>query len=162
MTMMGYNGIGLDVDLSRGSLSPFPLEEGFLLRYLGGRGLGVGWLTEREPFPEDPLGEEAPLIFVSGALNGSSAPTSGRFSVTCRSPLTGTIVSANSGGFFGPALKRSGFDMVVVRGKSPKPVWLNIQEGEASLHEASDLWGLGAAAASSANRARRTSRGSQR
>ena len=42
MTMMGYNGIGLDVDLSRGSLSPFPLEEGFLLRYLGGRGLGVG------------------------------------------------------------------------------------------------------------------------
>ena len=147
MTMMVYNGIGLDVDLSRGSLSPFPLEEGFLLRYLGGRGLGVGWLTEREPFPEDPLGEEAPLIFVSGALNGSSAPTSGRFSVTCRSPLTGTIVSANSGGFFGPALKRSGFDMVVVRGKSPKPVWLNIQEGEASLHEASDLWGLGAAAA---------------
>ena len=112
----------LDIDLSTGRCRSFPLDPDLFARYLGGRGLGVYFLTRELPADCDPLGAENMLVIAAGGVTGSMAPASGRFSVTFKSPLTGTIASANSGGFFGSAFKRSGIDVLIERGRAAGPV----------------------------------------
>jgi aldehyde:ferredoxin oxidoreductase len=89
----------------------------------------------------DPLGPENPLFFLTGPLVGTSMTSAGRYSVCARSPLTGIWGEANSGGFFGPELRYTGYDGVLITGKAGKPVWLSIVNGQAALHVAGDLWG---------------------
>ena len=137
----GYMGSILNVDLSRGTLKPEALSEPLLRDYLGGYGLAARLLYERMPARADPLGPEGLLAFFTGPLTGTSALIGSRFVVAGKSPKTGSWGDANCGGQFGPHLKFAGYDGVLVAGISPRSVYLLIEEGQASLHDAAPVWG---------------------
>ena len=111
-------------------------------KYLGGRGMASKILYDEVDPTIDPLSPGNKLIFANGLLSGTSAPTGGRYMVVTKSPLTGTIACSNSGGFFGAVLRRAGYLMAIVEGKSEKPVYLSIYDNNIEFHDASHLWGL--------------------
>ncbi|KUK60802.1 MAG: Aldehyde ferredoxin oxidoreductase [Methanoculleus marisnigri] len=90
----------------------------------------------------DPLGPENVLVFATGPIAGSGLPMGSRYDVVTKSPLTGTLTSANSGGKFGTSMKRAGYDAVVIRGRAERPVYLLLDDGHAEIRDASELWGL--------------------
>jgi aldehyde:ferredoxin oxidoreductase len=133
----------LFVDLASGRLQDRFLTPSAVSRYLGGKGLGIALLEELSPRGGDPLDPSNPLCFLTGPLTGTPFPTSGRFTITSRSPLTGLWLDSHAGGHFAPALRRAGYDGVVFAGKADVPVYLWIEDGKAELREAKGLWGLG-------------------
>ena len=136
----GYTGRSLFVDLSQGETRVFPTPSDLRLGYIGGRGFGVVMLKDYITY--EPLSEDMPLVFASGPLVGTGVPTSGRGAVVSRSPLTGTIFDCSVGGRFFLNLKRAGFDMVVVMGRSKRWVLLDIAPEEVALRDAEGLAGL--------------------
>lgn len=137
----GYMGKVLFVDLSAGKIETDVLDEQTYRDFIGGYGLGARILYGRQAAGVDALGPENILGFVTGPLVGTPAPTGARYVVVGKSPLTGTWGDANSGGEFGPHLKFSGYDAVFFAGISPGPVYLLVDNGNAELRDASDLWG---------------------
>lgn len=140
--MFGWHGCILEVDLTTGRVSQQELPMARAQTWLGGRGLGALLLYERVGPGVDALGEDNVIIIVTGPLTGTRVPTAGRVSLTTKSPLTGTILDSNAGGVFGARLKACGYDAVVITGRSPEPVWLEIMPGGAVMHSARDMWGL--------------------
>ncbi|MFQ5833907.1 MAG: aldehyde ferredoxin oxidoreductase C-terminal domain-containing protein [Candidatus Thorarchaeota archaeon] len=118
----------------------FPDEE-TLRKYIGGAGLGTKILLDETEKGIDPLGPENRLIFMTGPLTGTHSPSTGRYSVVTKSPLTNGWGQANSAGFWGRDFKRSGFDGVIFEGKAPKPVYLLTEDGKAELRDAAEIWG---------------------
>jgi len=110
-------------------------------RYIGGRGLATRYLYEEIDPRCDPLSPDNKVIFATGPLTGTYAPTGGRYMVVCKSPLTGAIASSNSGGYWGPELKFAGYDIVILEGRSPNPVYLWINDSQVELRAASHIWG---------------------
>jgi aldehyde:ferredoxin oxidoreductase len=134
---------GLRVDLSTGAAVEDELPREVAFAYLGGRGLGAYLALRERLYEVEPLAPGNPLIFAPGPLTGTGAPASGRYSVTSRSPLTGTVFDGNSGGSFGVALRRLGLDFLVVSGVCEAPSYLRIAAGPAvTVIPAGDLWGL--------------------
>ena len=141
--MFGYMGRILRVDLTNGRISEQNLKEEECKMFLGGSGLATKYLFDEVPKGADPLGPDNELIFMTGPLTGTESPSAGRYCVVTKSPLTGFWGEANSGGSWGVYLKNSGFDGIVFRGISPKPVYLVIDDGKAELRDANNLWGRG-------------------
>ena len=141
---MAYAGKILRVNLTKGSCDSEPLNMDWANKYLGQRGLATKYFTEEVDPNVDPLGADNKIIYATGPLTGTAASTGGRYSVITKGPLTGAIACSNSGGYFGAEMKFAGWDMVIVEGKSEKPVYLSIIDGEAKLNDASDLWGKSA------------------
>jgi aldehyde:ferredoxin oxidoreductase len=141
----GYAGRVLEVDLGTQTFSFEPLDEEIARLYLGGKGYGTRLLYDRTEAGIDPLGPKNLLIFATGPLNGSVAPQSNRFAVVCKSPLTGGIGNATCGGSFAYGMKKAGIDVLVVTGRSERPVRLEVDgdAGEVRFLDASDLWGKG-------------------
>ncbi len=137
----GFMGRILKVDLTEGKISEEALREDWAKEYVGGGGLATRYLYEDILVGVDPYSPANPLIFMTGPLTGTSSASASRYSVVSMSPLTGIWGQANSGGSFGPALKRSGYDGLIFEGISPVPVYLNIANGTAELREADHLWG---------------------
>jgi len=137
----GYMGNILRVNLTAGVVSIEPLVEDWIRKYLGGSGLATRYLYAEVPPGVDPYGPDNKLIFMAGPLTGTASASASRYSVVSRSPLTGIWGQANSGGSFGPALRRSGFDGVIVEGVSSHPVYLKMIDGHAELRSAEHLWG---------------------
>lgn len=137
----GYVGSILRVDLTSGVIQREPLDEALALAYIGGRGFTSRLQYDLIPPNVNPLGPENVVIVAPGPLTGTSAPSSGRFSLGARSPLTGILGDANSGGFWGAVLKRAGYDLILLRGQSPHPVYLAINNDRVELREARHLWG---------------------
>jgi aldehyde:ferredoxin oxidoreductase len=141
--MGGYMGKLLVVDLTSRQLKDESLDPALVHDFVGGAGYAARYLYDELGPDTDPLGSENTLMFMTGPLVGTRAPSCGRHEVCGLSPLTGIWAEANSGGFWGAELKFSGYDGIVVRGKSDKPVWLSIVEGQPpALHDAGHLWGL--------------------
>jgi aldehyde:ferredoxin oxidoreductase len=138
----GYTGRILTVDLSARTHAVGDLDPEDARRFIGGRGLGGKLLSDLTEPGYDPLGAGAPLVFSTGPLTGTQAPTSGRFSLSGRSPLTGTILDTNCGGSFGVRLKSAGYDALVVTGASSDPVTLHIGPESVDFEDASAVWGL--------------------
>lgn len=138
----GYLGRILFVDLSERSWRVEPLDEQMARDFIGGRGLGARLLWDLAPANVDPLAPEAPLIFATGPLTGTKAPTSGRFSLTGRSPLTGTVLDTNCGGSFGMRLKGAGYDALVVTGASDSWTTLEIDAEGVRFSSAAEPVGL--------------------
>ncbi len=138
---MGWHGKILRVDLSKGTCKVEDLNKGWAQSYLGQRGLATKYLCEEIDPKVDPLSPKNKLIFATGPLTGSMASTGGRYSVITKGPLTNCIACSNSGGYWGAELKFAGWDMVIFEGKSKKPVYLYINDDEATLLPADDLWG---------------------
>lgn len=137
-----FVGTILRVNLTTGTISTEDLNPQWARQTLGGAGLATRYLFELTAPGIDPLGPENVLIFMTGALTGTPSASASRYSVVAKSPQTGFWGQSNSGGFFGPALKWSGFDGVIFEGVSPEPVYLLITDGGAELRKASHLWGL--------------------
>jgi aldehyde:ferredoxin oxidoreductase len=137
----GWCGRILEVDLGQWSYQIYPLDSEIAQKFFGGRGLGARLLWDLVGPEVDPLSPENVLIFTVGPLTATGYQTSNRFSVSTKSPLTGTVLDANSGGFWGMQFKKAGFDVLIVRGRSTRPVWIEIKPGEVTFHEGSDLWG---------------------
>ena len=131
----------LRVDLTKGTCTAEPLNMEWAQLYLGQRGLATKYLTAETDPKVDPLSPANKIIFATGPLTGTMASTGARYSVVTKGPLTGAIACSNSGGHFGAELKNAGWDMIICEGRSPHPVYLHIENGEARLVDASDLWG---------------------
>ncbi len=141
--MSGYMGKLLVVDLTSGELKDEPLDPTLARDFVGGAGYAARYLYDELGPDTDPLGPANTLMFMTGPLVGTRAPSCGRHEVCALSPLTGIWGESNSGGFWGAELKFSGYDGIVVRGRSERPVWLSIVEGQPpALHDAAGLWGL--------------------
>ncbi len=137
----GYMGRMLLVDLSSGEIHEETLDQKICQDFIGGYGLGARIIFERQKPMADPLGPDAMLGFVTGPLTGTPALIGSRYSVVCKSPLTGGWGDANSGGDFGPHLKFAGYDAVFFSGCSDEPVYFSINDGKAELRKADHLWG---------------------
>ena len=141
MPVPGTMGKILIVDLSTQEISVETPSDDLYLKYLGGYGLGAYYLYKMQKPGVDPLGPDNHLGFFTGVLTGAPGITSNRYVVVAKSPKTMTWGDANSGGTFGPAMKSAGFDGVIFRGISEKPVYLLLRDGEAELLPADDWWG---------------------
>jgi aldehyde:ferredoxin oxidoreductase len=139
--MFGYMGKILYVDLSKGKLWDEPLRGDYARNFLGGSGLAARMIFDMVDSNTDPLAPENPLVFMTGPLVGTAMPSAGRYSVCALSPLTRIWGEANSGGFFGPELRFTGYDGIVITGCAGSPVWLSIVNGKAELRDASPVWG---------------------
>ncbi|MBW8035532.1 MAG: aldehyde ferredoxin oxidoreductase family protein [Planctomycetes bacterium] len=139
--MAGYCGKILRVNLTDGQIKQETLDISLAKKFVGGRGLATYFITQEVPADTDALGEGNKLIFSAGPLTGSKVPTGGRYMVVTKSPLSGTIASSNSGGFFGAELKHAGYDMIIFEGKSEKPCYLYINDDVVELKCAGKVWG---------------------
>ena len=139
--MYGYNGKILRVNLSEKTVKFEPLDIKEAQKYIGGRGLGTKILMDEVDPGVEPLSAENKLVFVTGPLTGTNTPTGGRYMVVTKSPLTGTVASSNSGGYWGAELKFAGYDLIIIEGKADSPVYINIEDGNVEIKDASHLWG---------------------
>ena len=131
----------LRVNLTKGTCTAEPLNMAWANDYLGQRGLATKYLVSEIDPKVDPLSPDNKMIMTVGPLTGTMASTGGRYSVVTKGPLTGAIACSNSGGFFGSELRYAGWDMIIFEGKSPKPVYLLLQNDTAELVDATGLWG---------------------
>ena len=139
--MAGYCQRLLRINLSTGQIDKQKLDLQVAKKFIGGRGLGTYFLTQEVDPTVDALSPENKIIISAGPLTGSRAPTGGRYMVVTKSPLSGTIASSNSGGFWGTELKRAGFDLIILEGKSPKPCYIYINDDTVEIRDAQKLWG---------------------
>jgi aldehyde:ferredoxin oxidoreductase len=137
----GWHGSLFRVNLSKGTASreEIPLE--ILKQYMGGRGLGVKYISDEVNPLVEPISIENKVVIATGPLNGTTVPMAGRFAAVSKAPLTNTIFDCNSGGHFGVALKACGMDAVIIEGKASTPVYLSITPTSFTIEPADDLWG---------------------
>ncbi|MHA2141095.1 MAG: aldehyde ferredoxin oxidoreductase family protein [Candidatus Thorarchaeota archaeon] len=140
--MHGYMGQILVVDLTDKTTSNLPIDERIASKFIGGSGYASKLLYDIMDHSVDPLGPDNMLLFMTGPLTGTLAPSTGRLVVCGKSPLTGIWGEAHVGGHFGAKLKFSGFDGILIKGRSDEPTMIHINEGRAELESASELWGM--------------------
>ncbi len=138
---MGWHRNILRVNLTAGTCKQEPLNMTWAQQYLGSRGLATKYLMEEIDPKVDPLSPDNKLIIATGPLTGTIASTGGRWTAVTKGALTGAIASSNSGGQFGGELKMAGYDMIILEGRSPTPVYLYIQDDDVQLLSAEGLWG---------------------
>jgi aldehyde:ferredoxin oxidoreductase len=129
------------IDLTTGKIEIEPAPQGDLLKFLGGRGLAAKILYDRVGPDVQPFDPANLLIFSTGPLTGTSWPSAARYTVTAKSPATGAYGYANSGGFFGPELRKAGYDVIVFCGRANSQVILHIEDDSLEIIPAGDLWG---------------------
>ncbi|MBS4014207.1 MAG: aldehyde ferredoxin oxidoreductase family protein [Bacteroidetes bacterium] len=137
----GYHGKLLRINLSERTAKTEAIPDKILVDYIGGRGLGAKLLYDETPKGTNPLGPENKLYFITGALNGVNAPTTSRYTVVTKAPLSGTITSSSSGGHFGYSLKATGFDVIAIEGKASSPVYISVNNQNVEIKDAGHLWG---------------------
>ncbi len=137
----GYNGKILHVDLTKGTIDVEEPEEAFYRKYMGGSAMGMYYILRDVPKGADPLGPENVLTLFTGVTTGAAISGQSRINANAKSPISGGIGDSQSGGFFPAELKFAGFDGIVIKGKSPKPVYLAILDGKYELRDAAHLMG---------------------
>ena len=140
--MEGCFGRYLHVNLSEKEIKEYPIPQEWYDKHLGGRGIAARIFLEEQSPGVDPLSPENMLVFATGPFQGTNLAGAGRHLVMSRGPRTGTIAGSYAGGFFAHELGTSGYDGIIFVGKAGEPVYLSLIDGEPSLQEASDLWGL--------------------
>jgi len=139
--MYGWMGTILRVDLTSGKIEKEPLSDWLRLNYLGGRGINSRILYDSVGPEVDALSPDNVLIFGTGTVVGTIAPSAGRITVTAKSPLTGILGDGNAGGHFSAEMKRAGYDHIVFTGKADRPVYLWISDNHVELRPAEHLHG---------------------
>lgn len=137
-----YNGKIARINLSNGEIKVEELDMELAKKFIGGRGLGTKMLYDEGIAEVDPLSVDNKLIYITGAMTGTKTPTSGRFMVVTKSPLTGMIASSNSGGVWGAKLKYAGWDAIIVEGKAKSPIYINIMDDKIELLPADEYVGM--------------------
>jgi len=139
--MYGYVGKLLFVDLSNKTYEIRGLDESFAKTYVSGHLMGARVLCDEMKAGTGAFDESSMIGFMGGPLNNTKAFVSGRYTVVSKSPVYDGFNDCNSGGYFAPMLKKSGFDAVFVKGISDKPLYILLDDGKVSFHDASHLWG---------------------
>jgi aldehyde:ferredoxin oxidoreductase len=137
----GYNGKILHVDLTRGTLAVEEPPEAFYRKYMGGSAMGLHYILKEMPKGADPLGPDNVLTLMTGVTTGAAISGQSRINANAKSPISGAIGDSQGGGYFPAELKFAGFDGIVIKGKSPKPVYLSIMDGKPELRDAAHLRG---------------------
>ncbi|MBR9987567.1 MAG: aldehyde ferredoxin oxidoreductase family protein [Desulfosarcina sp.] len=141
-TIVGTSNRIVQINLTTGQVAEFRVDADDRRRFLGGKGLGLKLLYDRMDRGVDPLGEANWLAFMMGVLMGTGAPCTGRFSAITKSPLTGIMLHSSCGGPFGMAYKTAGYDGLLISGKAPSPVVIDIDENNVRVVDGTDCWGL--------------------
>jgi len=136
-----HKGKILDIDLSSGSITTTTLTEDVMRKYIGGSGLAAKLFLDRVPPDVDPMSKDNIFFLMAGPLAGTGLPGSSRFTMSCKSPLTGVWGEAAGGGDFAPELKKAGYDGMAITGESDKPVYISIKDDQVEIKDAADLWG---------------------
>ncbi|MBA7530036.1 hypothetical protein ES705_22239 [subsurface metagenome] len=137
----GYTGNILHLDLSSKKYWIENPPEVFYRTYWGGRALALYYMLKEMKSHTDPLSSDNLLIFAPSVITGTPAPAIPRYTVCAKSPLTGAQGEAEAGGWWGPELKKAGFDAIIIKGSSPTPVYLYIIDGKVEIKDATHLWG---------------------
>lgn len=131
----------LTVDLTISQFGQISVPEAWERDYLGGASLAARILYA-DLVPElDPLSPSSPMLFMNGPLTGTAGPAVGRFVVCGRSPATGLWAESNCGGFWGPELRKAGYDGLLISGRALRPVYLWIEDNKIEIRSAEQLWG---------------------
>ncbi len=136
-----YNGKILHINLTTGKFSVEEPPESFFRKYMGGSALNMHYMLTEMPPQANPLGPDNLLCLSVGVTTGAPVSGQSRMTATAKSPLTGGIGDAQCGGFFPAEMKFAGFDALIIKGKSPQPVYLWIHDGRYELRDATHLWG---------------------
>ncbi|MBW2370016.1 MAG: aldehyde ferredoxin oxidoreductase, partial [Deltaproteobacteria bacterium] len=139
--IQGYMNKILRVNLTTGELKDVPYPEQWKEQYFGGSGVAARIIYDEVPPEIDAFDPRNVFCLFTGPWTGTMAPTSGRYEVAAKSPLTGGWGEASCSGYFAPQLKAAGYDGVVVTGKAKRPVYIAIIDGKAELKSADDVWG---------------------
>jgi aldehyde:ferredoxin oxidoreductase len=139
--LAGYAGKILHVNLTTGEITVERPDEAFYRTYVGGSAMGAYYLLKNTPPGADSLGPANTLCLMLSATTGVPVSGGSRCTATAKSPLTGMVGDSQAGGFWPAELKWAGFDGIVITGRSPRPVYLWVHDGEAELRDAAHLWG---------------------
>ena len=137
----GYMGKVMMIDLTTGQISEYPWSDKERKLYIGGKTMAAKIIGDNLSADTKPLSEENMLVITTGPFTGTGAPSSSRFNISTLSPQTGILTSSNCGGNFGYYLKKAGLDALIIKGKSEKPVWIQLHNETITIHDADDLWG---------------------
>jgi aldehyde:ferredoxin oxidoreductase len=137
----GYNGKILHLDLTESTLRVEEPPESFYRKYLGGSAMGLYYILKEMPKGAEALGPDNVLTLFTSVTTGAAISGQSRINVNAKSPISGAIGDSQGGGYFPAELKFAGFDGIVIKGKSARPVYLTIIGGEPELHDASQLMG---------------------
>ena len=138
----GYMGKSLKIDLTTKKVEEYPISDEYRKKYLGGKILACKIMDDLISSPIDPLSHDNIIIISTGPITGGGSPCSSRFNISTISPLTNLYTSSNCGGNFGLQLKKAGYDLLVITGKSKDKVRLEILEDNVvNFIDAKDLWG---------------------
>ena len=132
----------LTIDLTTGITDSYTVPPAWEAEYLGGASLAARMLYDQLTASLEPLSPQNPLLFLTGPLTGTSGPSVSRFVVCARSPATRLWGESNCGGFWGPELRKAGFDGIWITGRAANPVYLWIHDGQVEIRTASHVWGL--------------------
>ncbi|MDR0531309.1 MAG: aldehyde ferredoxin oxidoreductase family protein [Oscillospiraceae bacterium] len=130
------------IDLTTGQCEEYPIPEAYFRRYIGGKALAARLLLDLTPAGLDPFDPRSVVIVNTGPLNGTGAPSSSRFNLSSKNVLTGGIASSNCGGLFGVMLRHAGYEGLIITGKAEKPCRIDVTDGEITIVDAAELWGL--------------------
>ncbi len=139
--MFGWHGKILRVDLTNEQVSVETIDPQTAKDFIGGRGWAIKYLYDEVDPTVDPLAPENKLIFGTGPLTGTPAPTGNRYMVVTKAPLTGALACSNSGGVYPTEMKRTGFDLFIFEGQAERPVYVWINDSEVEIRPADHLWG---------------------
>jgi aldehyde:ferredoxin oxidoreductase len=139
--LKGFNGVILRVGLNDGRIEREGINEQWARLFIGGRGYGERIIYEEVDPKVDPLSKDNKAVIATGPIGGTTAPASGRTMVITKGALNDTIACSNGGGYFGTELKMAGYDMIILEGKAPHPVYLWIDNDTVELRSAQDIWG---------------------
>ncbi len=139
--MYGWHGKLLRINLTTRTTSVEDIDPQVCRDFIGGRGVAIHYLSKEVDPLVDPLAPENKLIFATGPLTATPAPTGNRYMVVTKSPLTGAVAHSNSGGEFPTWMKRTGFDLFIFEGRASEPVYLLVNEDQVELRPAGHLWG---------------------
>ena len=139
--MDGFHNRVLHVDLKQRSFAEESIDDAIYQQFLGGKGLGTYLLLKNNKAGVDPLSPDNALIFATGPATDTRVFGSSRYGVFTKSPLTGFYCESYSGGNVAEPLSRTGYDAIIMKGASDKPVYLEITNGQVIFHDAQHLWG---------------------
>jgi aldehyde:ferredoxin oxidoreductase len=131
----------LRIDLANNTSKVEEIPESVVYDYMGGTGYITYFLYKELAPKTDPLSAENKIIIAPGPLQGSKIPVSGRYAMGTKGPLTSLYLDSNAGGFFGPEIRFAGYDLIIIEGKSEKPVYISIKDEKVEIKDAKDLWG---------------------
>ena len=136
-----YLGKILRIDLSKNKISEEKLNEKDAIKFIGGKGLGAKILFDEIDPRIDPLSPDNPLILCTGPLTRSLVPTSARWCLVTKSPLTSLFLDCQVGGYLGAEIKKAGYDFIIITGRAENPVYITINDENVEIKDAKELWG---------------------